>query len=96
MNNSLFFLLSFSIAEKETKKLDNKNLPARKARSTARFIVRPTLATEGAYINNTAFRYVRIDSDNLKRHLNKCFRNQNIQQLTTKAMNWLPITIGCL
>jgi len=63
VNNSPFFLLSFSIAEKETKKLDNKNLPARKARSTARFIVRPTLAKEEAF----TLKYLNIaylDSEN--------------------------------
>jgi hypothetical protein len=40
----IFFLLSFSLDEKETKNQDNKNLPTHKARSTARFIVSPTLA----------------------------------------------------
>jgi hypothetical protein len=40
----MFSLLSFSIAEKETKKLENKKLPPRLARSTARFIFRPALA----------------------------------------------------
>jgi hypothetical protein len=45
-----FFLLSFSLDEKETKNQDNKNLPSHKARSTARFIVSPTLATIQANI----------------------------------------------
>ena len=38
--------------KKYAKNIDNKNLPSHKARSTARFIVRPTLAKEEAYIYN--------------------------------------------
>jgi hypothetical protein len=40
----LFFFILFALPKKYAKTLDNKKLPPHKARSTARFIVSPTLA----------------------------------------------------
>jgi hypothetical protein len=40
----LFFFILFALPKKYAKTLDNKKLPTRVARSTARFIVWPTLA----------------------------------------------------
>jgi hypothetical protein len=44
MDEFFFFFILFALPKKYAKTLDNKKLPTRKARSTARFIVRPTLA----------------------------------------------------
>jgi hypothetical protein len=60
----LFFLLSFSIAEKETKKLDHQKLPTRLARRTARMMVSPR-SPLFRLLSSKSLNPVNLDSDNL-------------------------------